>query len=104
MGEVARRSEAKALFLQENQGHRNSPEDATLATDWGIFDKCNPYFLRGAGRNTPFGTCLAAIHRRASHSLLGHSFTCRNRKALVMTETELKLMAAPAITGLINSA
>ena len=29
-----------------------------------------------------------------------HSFAFRNRNALAMTETELKLIAAPAITGL----
>lgn len=32
-----------------------------------------------------------------------HSFVRRNRSALVMTETELKLMATPAIMGLSNT-
>ena len=32
--------------------------------------------------------------------ILAHSFTFRNRKALVMTETELRLIAAPAMIGL----
>jgi hypothetical protein len=31
---------------------------------------------------------------------LVHSFAFRKRSALVMTETELKLIAAPAMTGL----
>jgi hypothetical protein len=29
-----------------------------------------------------------------------HSFTFRNRNALLMTETELRLIAAPAMIGL----
>jgi len=32
-----------------------------------------------------------------------HSFSRRNRSALVMTDTELKLMAAPAIMGLSST-
>ena len=31
---------------------------------------------------------------------LNHRFTFRSRKALLMTETELRLIAAPAMTGL----
>lgn len=33
-------------------------------------------------------------------SRLNHSLTFRNRKALLMTETELRLIAAPAMIGL----
>ena len=33
-------------------------------------------------------------------SQLNHSLTFRSRKALLMTETELRLIAAPAMTGL----
>ena len=36
-------------------------------------------------------------------SQLNHSFTFRSRKALPMTETELRLIAAPAMTGLSSS-
>jgi hypothetical protein len=32
--------------------------------------------------------------------LLVYNFTVRNRKALLMTETELRLIAAPAMIGL----
>lgn len=32
-----------------------------------------------------------------------HSFVFRNRRALLMTETELKLMAAPAMMGLSST-
>lgn len=34
------------------------------------------------------------------HFYRDHSFTFRSRKALLMTETELRLMAAPAMIGL----
>jgi hypothetical protein len=43
-------------------------------------------------------TCLADIHEQ--FTLLAHSFIFRNRKALAMTETELRLIAAPAMIGL----
>ena len=53
-----------------------------------------------------FNGLLALTHRSAHLrfclyvSQLNHSFTFRSRKALPMTETELRLIAAPAMTGL----
>lgn len=38
--------------------------------------------------------CLVSMFR------INHSLTFRNRKALLMTETELRLIAAPAMIGL----
>ena len=65
-------------------------------------------FLRPSGH----APCLR--HQEFSHSLrshlfwglcfhvlqINHSLTFRNRKALLMTETELRLIAAPAMIGL----
>lgn len=38
-----------------------------------------------------------------SGAMNAHKFTFRNRSALAMTETELKLMAAPAMMGLSST-
>ncbi len=55
---------------------------------------------------TPIGVCL--VDQFQSERLcfcfhvsqLNHSLTFRSRKALLMTETELRLIAAPAMIGL----
>jgi len=44
------------------------------------------------------GPGAVLIHRQTAYS-----FTLRKRRALVMTETELKLMATPAIIGLSST-
>ena len=51
----------------------------------------------------PIGLSRGARHLIVPLTLLGseiHSFIDRSRSALAMTETELKLIAAPAIIGL----
>ena len=51
-----------------------------------------------------FGAVPISTHERifasGFHSTLSHSLAFRRRKALLMTETELRLIAAPAMIGL----
>ena len=43
---------------------------------------------------------ISSVSWFAAESPPNHSFTFRSRKALAMTETELRLIAAPAMIGL----
>ena len=60
-------------------------------------------WLFGAPRNanTPYSLPASSVERTRKWSTLrGHSLTFRRRRALLMTETELRLIAAPAMIGL----
>ena len=66
--------------------------------------KCSAPVSSNTGLNLRRGLFLGRWFRRPSKAYWEdcgvQSLTLRNRSALLMTETELKLMAAPAIIGL----
>lgn len=86
--DIDRSSLAKPLYLFKFEIHRRK-------------------FPKRSGSNWfpgPFWGSAWAGHRLDSRGeLKNHSFTLRNRRALLITETELRLIAAPAMMGLSSN-
>ena len=87
-------SQQHVLHIRERQ----RPLQQRIVVEINLADR---QIVRGA----PVGVHLVEQFRRESVCFHGsifqyHSLTFRSRKALLMTETELRLIAAPAMIGL----